>query len=120
MKLLGDGRTADDAAAFEHEHLEAGFREVGGAHETVVAGADQDRVVVLRGHETDYAVPPSSRRRPGSSFLGRQEIWIPAFAGMTRSGLRRDDEGCVRSSASRTNARNPVENRQRHPLRDAA
>src|SRR5690242_12281471 len=84
MKLLGDGRTADDAAAFEHEHLEAGFREVGSAHEAVVAGADQDRVVVLRGHETDYAVPPSSRRRPGSSFLGRQEIWIPAFAGMTR------------------------------------
>ncbi len=47
MELLGDRRAADDAAAFEHEHLEAGLREVRGADKAVVAGADQDRVVLV-------------------------------------------------------------------------
>ena len=38
-------QAADDIAALEHEHLQAGLGEVGRANEAVVAGADQDRIV---------------------------------------------------------------------------
>ena len=37
-------RAADVRAALEHQHLEAGAREIAGRHQAVVAGADDDRV----------------------------------------------------------------------------
>ena len=45
MKLLGDGRAADDAAPLQHHDLEPGHRQIGGADEAVVPAADDDRVV---------------------------------------------------------------------------
>ena len=46
-ELLGDSGASEDGPLFEHERLQAGAREVRRAHETVVAAADDDRVVAL-------------------------------------------------------------------------
>ncbi len=45
MKLLGDRCAADDAAPFQHDDLEPGHRQIGGADEAVVPASDDDRVV---------------------------------------------------------------------------
>ena len=46
--LLGHGRAADALAPLEHEHALAGAGEIRGAHEPVVAAADDDCVVGRR------------------------------------------------------------------------
>jgi hypothetical protein len=58
-ELLGHGRTADAIARLEHEDPQAAGREVGGRGQPVVAGADDDRVVLVgrQGHVR----PPSGR-----------------------------------------------------------
>ncbi len=48
--LLGDRRAADDVAALEDHHLLAGARQIGAGDQAVVAGADDDRVVVIGCH----------------------------------------------------------------------
>jgi hypothetical protein len=45
MDLFADRRTPEDVAALEHEHLASGPGQVGRAGETVVTGADDDRVM---------------------------------------------------------------------------
>ena len=45
--LLGHRRAADDVAAFQDHHLLAGARQIGAGDQAVVAGADDDRVVVV-------------------------------------------------------------------------
>ena len=44
MKFLGDGGAADDVASFENGDFQASRRQVGGADESVVAAADDQRV----------------------------------------------------------------------------
>ena len=46
-QLLGDRGAADEVAALEDEHLQAGLGEVGAVDQAVVAAADDDRVVRL-------------------------------------------------------------------------
>ena len=43
--LFGDGAAAEELAAFEHEHLPSGARQVGGGDQAVVAAADDDHIV---------------------------------------------------------------------------
>ena len=43
--LLGHRRAADALAPLEHQHPLARAREIGRAHQAVVAAADDDRVV---------------------------------------------------------------------------
>ena len=45
VDLLGDGASAHDRAALDHQHAAAGPGEIGRGHEAVVAGADDDDVV---------------------------------------------------------------------------
>ena len=44
VEFLGDGRAAQDAAAFEDAHGEAGFGQVTGAGEAVVAAAHDHHI----------------------------------------------------------------------------
>ena len=44
VEFLGDGGAAEDGAALEDAHGEAGFGEVAGAGEAVVAAADDDHI----------------------------------------------------------------------------
>jgi hypothetical protein len=44
VEFLGYRGTAEDAAALENAHFEAGFREVAGAGESVVTAADDDHI----------------------------------------------------------------------------
>ena len=46
VELLGDGGAADHAAALDHLDPEPGGGEVAGAHQAVVASADDHDVVV--------------------------------------------------------------------------
>jgi len=50
MKFFSDGRTADDAAAFEDERPVSSFGEIEGSDERVVATAENEDVA-LRGHD---------------------------------------------------------------------
>jgi hypothetical protein len=43
-QLLGHARAADDLAPLEHEDVEPGARQVGGADQAVVARSDDDGV----------------------------------------------------------------------------
>lgn len=43
--LLGHGRTADPGSGFEHDHPFPGPSQVGGADQSIVTAADNDRVV---------------------------------------------------------------------------
>src|SRR5207247_2670 len=45
--LFSDGGAADARPALEHQHRLLGAREIGGCDETVVAAADDDRVVAF-------------------------------------------------------------------------
>ena len=47
MKALRDGRAAHDLAALEHQSLQSRFGKIGGRHQTIVATADDDDVVLL-------------------------------------------------------------------------
>jgi len=44
VEFLGRRRTADHRAALEHHDAQPGAREVGSAGETVMPGADDDRL----------------------------------------------------------------------------
>ncbi len=55
-EFAGDGRTARLGRRFQHGHLVAGSRQVGGAHQAVVAGADDDDAGVVVSHR---ASPPA-------------------------------------------------------------
>jgi hypothetical protein len=44
MEFLGDGSTAEDRTTLENAYGEAGFGEVAGAGESVVAAPDDDGV----------------------------------------------------------------------------
>src|SRR5262245_42765227 len=44
--FLSDCCATDDVASLEHEHLASGFSQIRGSGKTVVAGADDNRVVV--------------------------------------------------------------------------
>jgi hypothetical protein len=46
--FFGNGRAAENSAAFEYEDLLACFRQIGGIHQTVVAAADNDHIIGLR------------------------------------------------------------------------
>ena len=54
-QLLGDRVAADDRLRLQHQHLEAGRGQVGGADQPVVAGADHDDV---GGSGSGAMVPP--------------------------------------------------------------
>ena len=47
VQLAGDHATARKGFALEQQHLLAGFGQVGGSDESIVAGAHGDDVVVL-------------------------------------------------------------------------
>src|SRR5271168_3395381 len=63
MKFLGYRGSADDRAALEHGHFEAGGRKIRGADQSVVAAADNDDVAqrFSRSHERLPAplIPPA-------------------------------------------------------------
>ncbi len=65
MKLLGNGGTADDGAPLEDGHLEAGGRKVRGAHQPIVAAADNDGVAHRFSHRP-CANPGEARFADGS------------------------------------------------------
>ena len=48
MEFLGDRRPTHDRAPLEHRDLDAGGREVSGAHQSIVAAPDDDRVARRR------------------------------------------------------------------------
>jgi small basic protein len=50
MKFFSHARAADNFATLKHEWLEARFREVMGGNETVMAGTDDDDVVLCTFH----------------------------------------------------------------------
>src|SRR6187401_2224749 len=60
MEFLGDGRAAEDVAAFEQRDGQAFARQVGGTGQAVVAGAD-DGDVQFRGHVLQRRTCPGSR-----------------------------------------------------------
>ncbi len=49
--FLGDGCAAHDLTAFEDDHFLAGAREVRGRDHAVVAGADDDCIKSIGGHD---------------------------------------------------------------------
>ena len=53
--LLGHRRAPEHVPALEHDRLQPRAREIGGAHQAVVAAADHDRVVAL-GHAGLYRI----------------------------------------------------------------
>ncbi len=55
MKFFGDGRTAHQSPAFEHERLEARFGEIEGGDQTVVSAADNNYIARL-GHSGSLSV----------------------------------------------------------------
>ena len=75
-KLLGDRRPADEVAALDDEHLQAGLREVGAVDESVVPAADDDRVVVLvrRCHGQAVFRGGLKKRQPGD--VGRHRLVV--------------------------------------------
>jgi predicted membrane protein len=46
--FFGNGGSAEDVTAFEAQNFLAGFGEISGVDEAVVAAADDDNVVVVR------------------------------------------------------------------------
>src|SRR3546814_9525411 len=53
-EFLGHRGAADDVARLDDAHLQPGFREIEGADEAVVAGADNQRVIGF-GHRNSFA-----------------------------------------------------------------
>ena len=47
VELLGDRRAADDATTLENPHFQAGFSQITGAGQPVVAGADDEGIKFL-------------------------------------------------------------------------
>src|SRR3546814_14377323 len=65
----------DDVARLDDAHLQPGFREIEGADEAVVAGADNQRVIGF-GHRNSFA-------------SGDWTCWRPKPRPRTRPGMRR-------------------------------
>ena len=65
LDLAADRRAADPRVALEHQHLEAGAREIGGIGQAVVAGADDDGIVALH----RFAPPAQPARCAALGFV---------------------------------------------------
>src|SRR3546814_16757441 len=74
----------DDVARLDDAHLQPGFREIEGADEAVVAGADNQRVIGF-GHRNSFA-------------SGDWTCWRPKPTTRTRPGMRRSSGMRVRKS----------------------
>jgi hypothetical protein len=74
VELLGHRGAADHVAALEQAHLEPGAGEVERADRAVVAGADDEGVVLL-GHITFRPAPSSSSRTCFGTHLSAGETW---------------------------------------------
>ena len=49
--LFGHGRATDDVAPLEHDDLLACARQIRRSNQSVVAAADDDRIVCIAGHD---------------------------------------------------------------------
>ena len=87
--FFGDGRAAEDVAAFEDEDFFAGAGEVGRVHEAVVASADDDYVVGfghgavralrVRKERTFYRGRAAGTSAPGRISEGNRVTLLPQF-----------------------------------------
>ena len=84
MKLLGDRGAADDVASFENGDFQTRRRQVGGADESVVAAADDQRVTgavgLLRYRHTAPIGPLSD--------CGASDQHVASFVRRRLSGIR--------------------------------
>ena len=72
-ELPRDRRAADPVRGLEHQHLAAGPGEVGGAHQAVVAGADDDDAVAV-----SHRASPRARDWAGAGrAVSRARRWRP-------------------------------------------
>ena len=93
-QLLGHARAAEQVAALEHAHAQAGAREVGGGGQAVVAAADDDRVELAVAVAVAVASCPPPRRAPPGS--GRRPS--------RRSRARRPPASCSGPARTRASA----------------
>ena len=75
MEFLRDRRAAHDRPALHHLHLEAGLAEIGGAGQPVVAGADDDGVIVL--HHAAHVSRACRAMRGVRALFGMRWICAP-------------------------------------------
>src|SRR3954447_19711922 len=91
--LLGHGRPADDVAALEDEDLQPGLGEVAAAHQPVVTGPENDRVVTAAGqgrcsrfHVREIVMPDRARgrnQRPPVTRMARKSLTLVSVGPVT-------------------------------------
>ena len=92
-ELARDGGATDALSRFEHEHAASAACEVRGAHESVVAAADDDAVVV-RARRRVHWMRPRSRRMafaelaPGAPMTPPPGCVLEPHRYMPRTGAR--------------------------------
>ena len=92
VQAAADGRAADVGIALEHQHLEAGARQVARRHQPVVAGAHHDGVVLLAAHGS---LSPRSSQAGTRRVLGSASRVRSIAISKPRSVSARQESSCA-------------------------